>query len=212
MARYIIVLALLAAAASAPVANAGSGVGMPSAAASSPGKNAQPDKGQTEEESCDANWPGCPCPRDLSELHIIPPEGMSLTSGQCSMQSGSISLGSFTFTGNLTLKGAVVFSADEMTDHLNFFPDAPPTPARKYTPEQWRQFAGALYGLRLNDWEKFGVPALSPGNPCMEADAVIKIRSIEALIEATDEAGNWLREYQVVKIGKFRKCKRAAPY
>ncbi len=71
---------LLAAAASAPVASAGSGVGMPSgvvvAGAPSPQNSGQRDEAQTDGENCDANSPVCPCPHDLSELDITPPEGM----------------------------------------------------------------------------------------------------------------------------------------
>ncbi len=131
---------------------------------------------------------------------------MSLASGSCSLQSGSISLGSFTFTGDLTLAGTVEYSADEMTEHLTFWPDTLPAPSRKYTQKQWQQFAGALDSLRVNEWNNFALPELSEQTPCMRAPAVIKVNEIEVLIGSTDEEGNWLRKYQVVKIGKFSKC------
>jgi hypothetical protein len=68
-----------------------------------------------------------------------------------------------------------------------------------------------LTSLRLNDqaFRKFQIPKLTPKHPCWIANAKIEIKSIETNHDAgTDNGGNFLLDYRVLDVGKYRDCKR----
>lgn len=156
-------------------------------AAGSPPEDAQAEEGaDAEGENCEAHWPGCPCPQDLTpilaELHETPPKGMSLVEGSCARRGGIVEMGSFEFAGEMTIKGTIIYEAGDMFDSLTFA------------------------GYRVADDTSLHVPPLSENERCQAAPAEIKIKRYQILIGGTDEAGTWMRDYEVVKLGKYGKC------
>jgi hypothetical protein len=165
----------------------------------------QADVAGEQPENCD-RWPGCSCDSNLQELKITPPDGMTLSSGSCTKFHGDISTGNFHFLGEVTIKGKISYGQGDMWEFLTFSSDKPPRKAN--TAKQGLQFGDVIQHLRfpLNQ-HNFDLPVLSDTNSCFEADAVLKIKSIEVLIGDSDEAGNWIRSFEVVELGKFAKCK-----
>ncbi|HEU0282254.1 MAG TPA: hypothetical protein VFQ99_00565 [Gallionella sp.] len=158
------------------------------AAASAIATSSSPQNTEPEVKECEENWPGCPCPKDLSpilsELNMTPPKGMSMVEGSCTRWHGSVESGIFTFAGAMTVKGAVVYEAGDMFDILSFD------------------------GFRLDEPDNgLNLPQFTPENSCWSAPAEIKVKSYEVIIGGTDQAGTWLRSYEVLKLGKYTKCK-----
>jgi hypothetical protein len=114
---------------------------------------------------------------------MTPPKGMSMVEGSCTRWHGSVESGIFTFAGAMTVKGEVVYALGDMFEELSF----------------------DIY--RLNPDSGLKLPQLAQDNLCWSAPAEIKVKGYQVIIGGTDEAGNWLTSYEVLKLGKYTKCK-----
>jgi len=146
---------------------------------------------ETDHGNCEASYYGCPCPENLSEIqrkfHITPPKGMTLIEASCTTKSGAIYNSYFKFEGDMTLKGTIRSSVDEMG----------------YNPVTFE-------GLKFSEIRPdLNLPPLPDKDDtmCLTAPAVIRVRVLEERNGGGDEDGTWIRSYEVLKLGEYKKCK-----
>ncbi len=145
---------------------------------------------ETDQESCETSYYGCPCQGSLSEIqrkfHIAAPKGMSLVEGACTTRRGAISFSNFTYKGEMTLKGTITYSATEMGgDPVTF---------------------EGMY-LDGDHSPDLNLPALSDKATCWAAPAVIKILVLEEQSGGDLGDGILIKRYEVLKLGEYKKCK-----
>jgi len=113
--------------------------------------------------------------------------------------------GTYLFQGSAIVSGIIERSeSDSLGETADFFVN---TDKSKALPRPDR----LLTSLRLSDdaFKKFHIPKLSTKHPCWAANAKIEIKQIEVNHDAgTDNAGNFLLDYTVLSVGKYRDCKR----
>lgn len=153
------------------------------------------ENSEANAEDCTASPYGCPCPGQLSAIPIAAPKGMKLTgTNGCGMKGEEIYSGSFSFDGEVTLTGTITYEANDMLDTLYF---------------SGSNKQGAAFGFRFNEeGSALKAPELSGDDRCWAAPAVIKVTRIEKVVGYTDQVGTWVRGYDLLKLGKYRKCKR----
>ncbi len=192
-----------AAPASAPPAIASAPALAAPAPASSPvaADASEPSAGEDEEEDCQLSYYGCPCPEKLSEIPLTAPHGLPLVSANCSTKGGDL-FGGFYFKGEATVTGQVVREDNEMFgDTFAFYPND------LLAAGDVNKFAGSPTKFRVSDASEFQAPELSDTDHCWMAEVVVKVRGFHIVSGFTDEASSYLDDFDVVKVGKYHKCK-----
>jgi hypothetical protein len=158
-------------------------------------------------QDCATNWPGCACPKDISELHITPPDGMKLVGGDnCSAMGDEITMGTFEFAGDVTVTGTILYRYNDMFDRSDASFEAQHPHRNRYTEAQYNQFASGIDYFGMYENPHPPVPPVSDANPCQAAPAVMRIRHITIVVSGQDDAGAFATDYDVVKVGEYRKC------
>ncbi len=164
------------------------------------GEDDQP-AGEDEEEDCQLSYYGCPCPVKLSEIPLTAPHGLPLVSANCSTKGGGL-FGGFYFKGEATATGQVVRVDNDMFgDTIAFYPND------LLAADDLNKFAGSPTMFRLAHDSEFQAPELSEKDHCWIAEVVVKVRGFHIISGFSDEASGYLDDFDVVKVGKYHKCK-----
>ncbi len=149
---------------------------------------------------------GCICKKDLRKLPLTSPKGMSLIS-VCDYQARpDFRAGTFYFAGEAIVRGKLVSERrggeEGAGDYVDFI--------REEHPEESSLFSGAIDYLQLSEAappQHVDYPELSGETDCWSADAVLRIKSLKVVCCDQDYAGSFPQKYEVVKVGKFSRCK-----
>ena len=146
----------------------------------------------------------CECGKNLSQLPITAPKGMSLIAA-CGYKKEEFigTVGEFYFKGNATVKGEVRHVNSPAFGNLVLFD------SKAFG--QHSQFSSAIRSLSFVDdsfaIQQFKLPLVSEQSPCLAADAVISLTLlyVKAGYEENEE-GNYPLGFEVLKVGQYRPC------
>ncbi len=180
--------------------------GLGTAIASSPSEaHSAPSKGAGSDAQCEPEGEFCECEKIMSKLPISLPKGMKLASvAHCTRVKETNYLeGFFYFKGEATVSGEVrrIENAVLASDYVYFMVK---------NPGEYRQFSSAIDSFAFMDesaGRKVRLPELSHKSSCWAADAVIRVKALKVISNETDAAGSYATDYDVLEVGKYRKCK-----
>jgi hypothetical protein len=147
----------------------------------------------------------CECEEEVSKLRIVAPQGMALVHvANCARIEGSTDLlGSFLFKGMVTVSGEIEREADSMLGDIVMF--------KAKNHGEYSQFASAIYDMRIpvdaNVIKKFQIPTFTDKAYCWAAEVVITVRELEVRPGDSDEAGNYVKDFDVQRVGQYSECK-----
>jgi hypothetical protein len=147
-------------------------------------------------------------------VHVAPselfngkvPTGFVLVKPCTGAKDGVQGVSSYFFRGEATISGIVRYE-----ETVTFGPWAEfnaDLASRHFLPEQIFVFDLDRTKSRVATKEAFGFPELQgKGRNCWQARATIHIKDISSINDDTDNSGNSVERYKVIKIGKYTPCK-----
>ena len=146
---------------------------------------------------------------ELKDCKVIPPKGMKLAKiDVCTVTAGGDYIGHFFFEGEETVTGDVSYEYfdDEILggNILGF---------RSDNFKEYRPYSSAGEAFNFEDYDRT-IPKLHPPNitktkdKCWVARATLKVRAIEVVNGGSDQDGTWATDFDVLQIGKYKRCKR----